>query len=183
MRVLALWLAACQSSVDNGGDDSGEDTDTTDTDGTAPPPCGADVVATRIHGATSLDVIDPGDVVPIVSGPQGGFHMELGLAIESPTTSVAWRIDLYDAATGDVVGGVGLTPYTALADYDEATCVGHLSGRVFIGDGSSQSHDFACGLAGTAIEARGWAEPLPTFGETPTDAVEVTLAIVAGDAC
>jgi hypothetical protein len=96
---------------------------------------------------------------------------------------VAWRIDLYDTSSGTLVGSVGETVFAALSTWDEDTCVGHLNGRVFIGDGSSLTYDFACDLAGTAIEARGWAEPLATDGEVPTEGVEVTLAIVAGEAC
>jgi hypothetical protein len=177
MRVgLLLFLAACEGSDDADTDDDGTDSDTT-----VPGSC-LDTVATSIHGETAADVIDPGDVVPIVSGPQGGFHMELGMAITSSAPNVAWRIDLYDAATGELVGSVADTLFTAVADFDPGTCTGQVNGRVFIGDGSSQTHDFACALAGTALEARGWVEPFGEDGEIPTDSVEVTLDIVAGEA-
>ncbi len=96
-----------------------------------------------------------------MSGPQGGFHMELGMEVDSAQTNVAWRIDLYDAATGDLVGTVGQTVF---------------------GDGTAQTADFACALAGTTVEARGWAAPLDPDAAIPTESTAVTLRIVAGTA-
>jgi hypothetical protein len=160
---------------------AGEDDPATDEDSDVSPPadCGA-TVATGIHGETAADSISPGDTVAIVSGPQGGFHMELGMEVESDRTDVAWRIDLYEVDTEVLVGSVGQTVFTLLTAWDDSTCVGHLNGRVFIGDGTAQTADFACALAGTAVEARGWAAPLEDDGEIPVESTEVTLEIVAG---
>lgn len=167
--ALLLSLVACDS-----GDGAG------DTDDPLPPAdCGA-TIATDIHGETATDTISPGQEVAIVSGPQGGFHMELGMEVESDGTDVAWRIDLYDVATGELVGSVGQTVFAELTAWDPSTCTGQLNGRVFIGDGTAQTRDFACALTGTTIEARGWVAPLDGDGLIPTESTEVTLEIVAG---
>jgi len=173
--AVALLVMACATDDDAADDDA--DTD----DGSPPAECG-DTVATAIHGEKPTDTLTPGQVVDIVSGPQGGFHMELGMEVQSDRTEVAWRIDLFDATTGDLVGTVGQTVFATLVEWDPATCTGHLNGRVFIGDGTAQTADFACALAGTAVEARGWAAPLEADGEIPTESTEVTLEIVAGTA-
>jgi len=177
--TFALLVVACSS------DDEGDGT--ADTDSGSPPPaeCGGDTVARAIHGQTPADILVPGQEVAIVSGPQGGFHMELGMEVQSGRTDVGWRIDLDELATGDLVGSVGQIVFAILTEWDPATCTGHLNGRVFIGDGTAQTADFACALAGTPIEARGWADPLEVDGEIPTESTEVTLEIVAGtaDAC
>ena len=172
--AVVLLLAACTT-------DDGDDAVDTD-DGSPPADCDPGTSATAIHGERPTDNLSPGQEVAIVSGPQGGFHMELGMEVQSHGTEVAWRIDLYDPSTGELVGTVGQTVFTVLTEWDPATCTGHLNGRVFIGDGTAQTADFACALAGSTVEARGWAEPLATDAEIPTEATEVTLEIVAGTA-
>ena len=129
------------------------------------------------------DSLDAGDEVDIVSGPQGGFHMELGMDVVASGPDVAWRIDLFDVATGALVGSVGDTVFAVLTNWDPATCTGHLNGRVFIGDGTAQTRDFACDLVGANIEAQGWVAPLDGSGEIPIGTTQVTLEIVAGSAC
>jgi hypothetical protein len=163
-------------------DDETADVGDADTDDTSPPGDCSGTAATAIHGERPTDALTAGQEVAIVSGPQGGFHMELGMEVDSAQTDVVWRIDLYDPTTGDLVGTVGQTVFAILTEWNPSTCVGHLNGRVFIGDGTAQTAEFACALAGSTVEARGWAEPLATDAEIPTESTEVTLEIVAGTA-
>jgi hypothetical protein len=124
------------------------------------------VVATSIHGETAADTIESGDVVPIVSGPQGGFHMELGMEVESWTPNVAWRIDLFDVASGDLSGASADRVHRAVGLRRVHLSWARLNGRVFIGDGSSQTHDFACELAGTPSRHAGGQSPSRPTGRS-----------------
>ncbi len=160
--ALAVALAACDSTVESGtGDDGGEggaDPATTATTGgattaastsgaggqapTCDPPPGISGFA-QGTGEKCFEPVQAAEVVPMMQGPQGGYHLWLALGCDDCSSPAHIRYGVNDPATGLAV------PDT----YPTETLVS-LSGAW------PQKAGIICGLPGLSWDPE-YAPPLP----------------------
>ncbi|MFO0589633.1 MAG: hypothetical protein U0441_18995 [Polyangiaceae bacterium] len=123
LAVASLGLVACQGSVTNGaGGDGGEggttetttNTSTTSTTSTSTTtstvPCNEpkDMPAFDIGtGEKCFAKVTDGDTLPLMNGPQGGYHMWLAAGCKDCGTTVHLKYGARDPATGMPLAGTG----------------------------------------------------------------------------
>lgn len=94
--------------------------------------CAAEPVVVVGTGATSFEELDPGGEVELAAGPQGGYHVFLGVRCQAlgPTVMVEYGVD--DAETGEELSFSGLSRSVELQEnggwWEYAPLVGFLRG-------------------------------------------------------
>lgn len=206
-------LAACNGESKGGdADDSGTgdgpditdtvtDTDTTtdtDTDVTTPPDTDTTPVVTGCYdvpltvnggfGDTSFVPISAGDTLPLVHGPQGGWHLWSSVQVEHTHEAVQILPTVTLKATGEVISGA-----QGPLDLNNASvalvmtgdCAGEsVGGHAFINDihpGTTQDDGKAtlaeiCALDGQEATFA-WTVTDLTDGRTATDSVDILIAM------
>lgn len=163
MRLLPLLLCvaftgACGDSSPDGSDTGshGEDTDSAED----VPACTQGGVVLDIGtGANTYQPLGDGDVIFMVYGPQGGWHVDVGGRISGSTDAVTVDPSVVWVAEDIQLAGLAQeTPTQLLAGYDTATCTGSFAGvqaflKDYFPDSSSQlaKEQFICGLAGESL--------------------------------
>lgn len=171
MRAFVMVLAAAGCAVEEPVEAEApiEDGGTLEPSDVPVPEVCSGPTARAFFGDLATEVLSPGTELTLVQGPQAGYHIELGLTVESPEQAIAWIIEAVDVETGEIVGatnGGGLT-FTALPSWNTETCTGYMSAlEVRIGEGGGHPEIDACALDGRMVRveafttlALGAAEP------------------------
>lgn len=180
MRVLLLapLFAACDPANESVADGVPPVDDATP----APPGACEGPSAELFYGDTPSDVIVAGDLLPVDSGANGGAHVSMGLAVSSPTPEVAWRIDLIDVATDELVGSAAAGMdyvFTRLSNWTDESCTGYLPDtRVCLGDCSPSYLYLMCDLNGHTLRAEAYTTTIG--GETVGDPQATVEFVLAG---
>ena len=144
MGLAALGLGAC----------SGGATDTGD--GTTGPGCAAEDYSVEVGtGEFQFESLSDGDVVTMIHGPQGGWHVWTSVITHGSEPEVRIRPAIEAPDLGIRVTDPDLESFVALV-YDDAACEGtHWGERAYLDterDSGPQGLDFVCGLEGQTFE-------------------------------
>jgi hypothetical protein len=105
VATCALWIGCAGKTASEDGEGPAEGTDDS---GDPTDPCQAgDAPALRLgHGELEYMDIDPSEEVlaELIHGPQGGFHINMGLAATGLDPSYPWAVDLQGTIDGALVG-------------------------------------------------------------------------------
>src|SRR5262245_15487600 len=107
--LVSLLLVACSGSIGSGG---GGGTGGNAGAGGSPPACAPPAAAPAFGvgtGEVCYEAVSAGDVVPLMNGPQGGYHVWLGIGCTGDCGGATiLRYGVQDQATGAyVLGGTG----------------------------------------------------------------------------
>lgn len=185
MRAILMTLAgtACAPEEQEAGDPPIDDGGTVEDPGDPPPEACSGPAALHFFGETSSQVLTPGVELTLEQGGQGGFHLRLGLAVESPLGDVAWIIQSVDPETGEVVMAAngGAITYTALVAWNAETCTGYLPDN-FVKVGDELPLAEVCELEGRTVRAEAYVAPGLPGAQLP-DEPQATLEILVHSGC
>ncbi|MEQ1502186.1 MAG: hypothetical protein ABMB14_08140 [Myxococcota bacterium] len=176
---IALGIAGCTGASTDVG--TGDDDD--DVEG-----CSAGDLAVDIGtGADVYQALADGDVVTMVHGPQGGWHVETaGLVTQAQSDVSIHPQILVPDLSGLMISGTQQASFNALVGYSDTTCEGTFFGvRSFIDPASDTSwtgtdQEFICSLEGLTLEFSVEVKDIATDRST-TDTVSVIANLDPAD--
>lgn len=148
-------------------------------EGSPPDPCASEDMTLAV--GWGKDVYAPladGDVVQMVHGPQGGWHVESAGEVRWSMREIGILPSLVDLETSRVLTTNALASFEAMGVYDEASCGGTFTNvEAFLSaDGPGEPIQNICALAGREVELSIEITELLT-GRTARDSAVVVLAL------
>jgi len=136
-------------------------------------------------GEFTLEVLNGGESVNMVHGPQGGWHVDTAALIGNTGDVVQIVPSLLLTESGESIAGVGQVAETiALAAYDDEICEGNIVAiRAYVDDVQHPApySDHICSLEGKEVELTLTVTDVVT-GDSGSGSVEFILHIDPNDA-
>ncbi len=137
-------------------------------------------------GERSPALLEAGDPVRLVHGPQGGWHVEVAGLVDQTGPEIAVSPTLTIPDSGLQLAGAQQPTFLALDAYDPQTCSGRFAGvRAYLDDPlpeGSIDQALVCGLHGQSLRLSVSAEDLAS-GAVATAQVTVEAERDPADAC
>lgn len=125
-----------------------------DADATAPDGCGSGGFS--VEPGTGVDAFVPlaeGDLLEVVHGPQGGWHLEIGGRVRGASDILLVNATAVVVATGVQIAGDQVPTVAQPEDFDPNACEGTFFHKpAFVDDREPTDLAFVCSLAGEALD-------------------------------